>query len=148
MIEVLVSVFLFAAILMGIYGVLLTGDIIYNKDTLLLNMEAQSRQAVDRIARDVRQASSQTITQNYNSTTNDKIMFTIPTAAGIQYYLNGNNLIREYPAGTRIVFATNIDLLKFTLTGSLLQVQLEANQSLYGQPVVFPLVQRVRLRNE
>ena len=63
MIEVLVSVFLFAAILMGIYGVLLTGDIIYNKDTLLLNMEAQSRQAVDRIAREVRQASSQTITQ-------------------------------------------------------------------------------------
>ena len=111
-------------------------------------MEQQTRNAIDRIVRQVRQASSQTITANYNSTTNDKIVFTIPTATGIQYYLNGTNLVREYPAGTTYNIASNISLLKFTLTGSLLQIQVNANKTMYSQTISFLLTEKVRLRNE
>ncbi len=148
LVEALVSLLILSFVLLGVYGVLLTGNTVFIKDTTLLDMQQQTRNAGDRIVREVRQASSQTITANYNSTTNDKIVFTIPTATGIQYYLSGTNLIREYPAGTTRTIASNIGVLKFTLTGSLLTIQIRADQTIYAQTTSFALTQNVRLRNE
>lgn len=146
--EMLVSVLLLSIILAGVYGVMITGNNIFNRDIAILDMEQQTRNAIDRIIREVRQASSQTITTNYNSTTNDKIVFTIPTAVGIQYYLTGSDLMREYPNGTTKKVASNINLLKFTLTGSLLQIQVRASQTVSSSTTSFPLIEKVRLRNE
>jgi len=147
MVETLVSVLLLSFILAGAYGTAATGNAIYTKNFVLLNMEQQTRNAIDRIVRETRQASSQTITANFSGT-NDKIVFTIPTATGIQYYLSGTNLVREYPAGTTRNIASNISLLKFILSGSLLQIQVNADKTVYSQTVSFPLTEKVRLRNE
>ncbi len=147
-VEAIVSVALLSVVLLGVYGVFTTGNTIFIKDMTLLDMQQQTRNATDRIVREVRQASSQTITTNYNSTTNDKIMFTIPTAIGIKYYLSGTNLVREYPSGTTVNVASNISLLKFTLTGSLLQIQVRADKTIYSTTTSFPLTEKVRLRNE
>ncbi|MEI6437771.1 MAG: prepilin-type N-terminal cleavage/methylation domain-containing protein [Candidatus Omnitrophota bacterium] len=148
LLEILFTVAIFSVVILGVYGVLLTGDIVFNKDMTLLEMESQSRNAIDRIVREVRQASSQVITANYNGTTNDKILFTTPSYAGVQYYLSGTALVREYPAGTVVKLASNINLLKFTLVGSLLTIQTQASQTLYNSAVTFPLIEKVRLRNE
>ncbi|MBF0595760.1 MAG: prepilin-type N-terminal cleavage/methylation domain-containing protein [Candidatus Omnitrophica bacterium] len=150
LVELMVTVGLFSVIMLGVYGTLLTGDVVYTKDSAMLDMESQCRNAVDRIVREVRQASSQTITADFNATTNDKILFTIPTSIGIQYYLNGTNLVRFVAgaAGAGKTIATNVDLLKFTLTGSLLTIQVRASRTLYGQAIAYPLVEKVRLRNE
>ena len=148
LVETLISVILLSVILLGVYGVLHTGNIVVNKDLTLLDTQQQTRNAIDRIVREVRQASSQTITVNYNSTTNDKIMFTIPTASNIQYYLSGTTLVREYPSGTTKNIASNISLLKFTLTGSLLKIQVRADKTMYANTISFPLIEKVRLRNE
>jgi type II secretory pathway pseudopilin PulG len=148
MIELLMAVFLFSVVLLGVYAVLYTGQVIYNRDTALLEMEAQCRNAVDRVVREVREASSQTITANYNNTTNDKILFTIPSAVGIQYYLSGTDLVMEYPAGTTKKFASHINLLKFSLVGSLLSIHITASQTVYNQVISFSIIEKVRLRNE
>lgn len=148
LVEVIVSLGILSFVLLGGYGVLQAGNTIFVKDEALLQMQQQTRDAMNRIIKEVRQASSQTITSNYNGTTNDKIVFTIPNAAGIQYYLNGTNLVRQYPAGTTWNIASNINLLKFTLTGSLLQIQITANQLIYSVTTSFSLTDKVRLRNE
>ncbi|MBF0330352.1 MAG: prepilin-type N-terminal cleavage/methylation domain-containing protein [Candidatus Omnitrophica bacterium] len=148
MVEIVISIALFTVVMAGIYGALTTSQIIYNKNSAFMEMEAQCRNAVDRIVREVRQASSQTITTNFNSTTNDKIMFTIPSAIGIQYYLSGTNLVRRAPDGTTKTIASNVDRLKFSLTGSLLTINVRASQTVYQQAITYPLIAKVRLRNE
>jgi prepilin-type N-terminal cleavage/methylation domain-containing protein len=148
MLEVLISLSLLSFVLAETYGIMATGNAIYTKNFSLLEMEQQTRNATDRIVREVRQASSQTITTNYNNTTNDKISFTIPAATGIQYYLNGTNLVLAYPGQPARNIASSIKLLKFTLTGSLLKIQVRADKTIYSTIVSFPLTEKVRLRNE
>lgn len=148
LVEVMISLGILSFVLLAGYGVLQAGNTIFVKDEALLVMQQQTRDAMNRIVKEVRQASSQTITSNYNGTTNDKIVFTIPTATGIQYYLNGTNLVRQYPSGTTNNIASNISVLKFTLTASLLQIQITANQVIYSVTTSFSLTDKVRLRNE
>jgi hypothetical protein len=62
--------------------------------------------------------------------------------------LSGTDLVREYPSGTTVKVANSIGRLKFTVSGSLLQVDIRADVSTFGQNVSFPLVEKVRLRNE
>ncbi len=146
LVESMVCIAVLSFVLLCVYGTLVTGNAIFAKDTTLLDMQQQARNGMDRIVREVRQSSSQTITNS--SSTSYKIVFSIPTAAGIQYYLSGTNLIREYPAGTTRTVASNISLLKFTLNGTLLQIQVQASKTIYNSTVMFPLTQQVRLRNE
>jgi prepilin-type N-terminal cleavage/methylation domain-containing protein len=148
LIEFMVSMALLTIIMMGMYGVLVTGDTIFARDNNLLNIQKQTRNALDRIVRESRPATSQTIVTNYNSTSNDKItIFSPTTSTGVQYYLSGTNLVRVYGGTTQNV-ASNISLLKFTQNGSLLQIQATASQSIYGVATSFPLVEKVRFRNE
>lgn len=151
LVEALISVLLLSVVLLGVYGVLLTGNTVFTKDSTLLDMEQQTRNAIDRIVREVRGASSQNITTNYNGTTNDYIQFftpTAPTPNGLQYYLSGTNLVRVNNAGTAQNVASNIGLLKFSLTGSLLTIQATASKTIYSIAISFPLIEKVRLRNE
>ncbi len=150
-VEALISVLLLSVILLGVHGVLLTGNTVFTKDSTLLDMEQQTRNAMDRMVREVRQASSQNIITNYNGTTNDYIQFftpTAPTPNGLQYYLSGTNLVRVNNSGVAKNVASNIGLLKLSLTGSLLQIQATAQKTMYSVTISFPLTERVRLRNE
>lgn len=144
----MVSLSLLTMICLGVYGVFQIGNSIFTKNMTLLDMQQQSRAAADKMCRELRQASSQVITEDYGGTTNDKLAVTIPSAANIQYYLSGMDLIREYPSGTTNKIASNIGYLKFTLNGSLLQVQIRADKTSYNSTVSFLLTERTRLRNE
>ena len=148
LVEAVISVAILSVVLLGVYGVLLTGNAVFTKDINLLDMEQQTRNALDRIVREARPASSQTILTNYNNTTNDKItIFSPTTPTGVQYYLSGTDLVRSY-SGTAQNVASNISLLKFTLTGSLLQIQASADKTIYAHTISFALTEKVRLRNE
>lgn len=148
LIEFTVTMAIMTIVMLGMYGVLVTGDIIYVKDSTIVDMQRQTRNAIDRIVRESRPATSQTIISNYNSTTNDKItIFSPTTPLGVQYYLNGTKLVRSYNGKSQNV-ANNISLLKFTLSGSLLQIQATASRAAYGVTTSFPLVEKVRFRNE
>ena len=69
LVEFMVSMALLTIIMLGAYGVLVTGDTIYVKDNNLMNMQGQTRNAVDRMVRESRPATSQTIVTNFNVST-------------------------------------------------------------------------------
>lgn len=148
LVEMMMVVGILAFLLVGIYGVLQTGNTIYTKDSNLLMMQQQTRNGLDRMVRDLRQASSQTIT-TVNSTA-DQIVFNTPTSTGAQYYLSGTNLMRKASStAAASTIASNISLLKFTLSGTLLKIQTQASKTIYTNQVIsFPLTEKVRLRNE
>jgi Tfp pilus assembly protein PilV len=147
LIEAMVSCFILSFILLGVYGVLQTGNTLTTNDNALVDMQQQARNAMDRIVREVRESSTQTITTVSSNT--DRIVFTTPNETGIEYYVSAdNNLVRAYPPGTAKVVATNIGYLKFNLTGTSLTISVRAEKSMYGRTYSFPLVEKVRLRNE
>ncbi len=146
LVEILLSVSILTFFLLCAYGVLEAGNTITVKGNALMTAQQQARNAMDRIVREVRGSSTLAIVViGVNS---DKVTVTIPTATGVMYYLSGTNLVREYPAGTTVNVANSIGRLKFTLSGTLLQIDVRADVSTYGQTVSFPLTQKVRLRNE
>jgi hypothetical protein len=77
----------------------------------------------------------------------DTITFTTPTANGVQYYRSNNQVVREYPSGTTRVVANRIARLKFTLSGSVLKIDLRADQTSQGRTFSFSLSEKVRIRN-
>ena len=144
-VEAAISVLLLSFILLGVYGVLETGNAVTVNDNALLEMQQQARNTMDRIVREVRASSSRTITVvDANS---DRITFTTPAAAGIQYYRSGTNLVREYPSGTLVKVANSIAYLKFTVSASLLSISVRADKTMYGRTTSFFLVENVRFRN-
>ncbi len=146
LVEILLSLGILSFLLLCAYGVLETGNSVTVQDNALVTAQQQARNAEDRIVREVRGSSTAAITViNANS---DRVTFTIPTATGVKYYLSGTTLVREYPAGVTVNVANSIGRLKFTVSGSLLQVDLRADVSTFGHTVSFPLVVKVRLRNE
>jgi type II secretory pathway pseudopilin PulG len=146
LVEALISMALLSFILLGVYGVLATGNTIIINDNAILEVQQQARNGMDRIVREVRESSSQTIA--VLAVDSDRITFTTPNEVGIQYYRSGTNLVREYPSGTARNVANGLARLKFTLSGTLLTINIRADKTLYGRTVSFPLVENVRLRNE
>ncbi len=143
--ELLVSVFIFALIAGGVFQIFTIGNTVYKTETTLLDLQAHARNAMDRMVREIRASSTVAITVvNADS---DRIAFTTPTATGVQYYLTGTQLIREFPSGTTRIIAGNVARLKFTLTGSVLKIDVRADQTITGRPFTFSLTEKVRLRN-
>ena len=142
--EFLVTALLFSFIVAGFYTVLGVGNTTYATDTNYLDLQQQGRNILDRISREVREASSVTVT--VLSSSSDRLTFSTPNKSGIQYYRSGNNLIREYPSGTTKTIATDITYLKFTSSSKLLTISLKAERTVF-RLLSFPLVQTVRLRN-
>ena len=146
LVEVLLSVSILSFLLLCAYGVLEAGNTITVKGNALMTAQQQARNTMDRIVREVR--GSSTLAIAVLGANSDKVTVTIPTATGLMYYLSGTTLVREYPVNTKVNVANSIGRLKFTLSGTLLQIDVRADVSTYGQTISFPLTQKVRLRNE
>lgn len=146
LVETMLSAGILAFILLCTYGILNLGNRISLIDGTLLEMEQQSRNALQRMVKEMRQASTQTIV--VNNVNSDTITFTIPSATNVSYYTSGTDLIREYPSGTTKKVASNIAYLKFTLNNKVLTINVRADKSLYSQTISYPLTQELRLRNE
>jgi prepilin-type N-terminal cleavage/methylation domain-containing protein len=144
-IEIMIVIFIFSLIGGGVFQIFSLGQKVYMTESALLDLQSYSRNAMDRMVREIRAASSVTVT-NVSSDV-DSITFTTPTATGVQYYLSGDQIIREFPSGTTRIVAHDVALLKFTLTGSVLQIELRADQTVLGRAFSFSVKEKVRLRN-
>lgn len=154
--ELLITILLFAIVVMAIYSVLNLANAYYPIDMGLLDLQQQARQGMEWITREARQSSSKSgnITITTISTDVDSITFTTPTRSGVHYYLDDSDLMREYPSGTTRIVARNITRLKFTRAddasshASILTIEIRAAQTVLRKPLSIQLIEKVRVRNE
>jgi len=156
LVELLMTILLFAIIVMAIYTVLNLANAYYPVDMGLLDLQQQSRQAMEWITREARQSSSKAsnITITTISSDVDSITFTTPTKSGVYYYLNGSTLMREYPSGTTRIVARDIARLKFTRADdvpnktAILTIDIRAAKTILRKPLTIQIIEKVRVRNE
>ena len=146
LIEVLATTVIFTIIIGGVYGIFNIGNKFYSTDIGFMEMQQEARNGMDRMVREIRASSTAAVT--VISADNDRITFTVPGASGVQYYLSGSQLVREYPSGTVKTIAKNISHLKFTLNAPLLKIDLIASQTVLLKAFAVNLIENVRLRNE
>ncbi|MDP2941111.1 MAG: hypothetical protein Q8N85_02495 [Candidatus Omnitrophota bacterium] len=155
LVELLIVTLLLGMITAGVVTVLNVGNAAYYADLGMLGLQQQVRQCLNWLEREVRASSSLAITtEDANS---DRVVFTTPNKFAVQYYRdridsNGdgitNQVIREYPFGTRRVIANDISRLKFSQSGGILQIQIQGDTMALGKAESFTLTEKVRLRNE
>jgi prepilin-type N-terminal cleavage/methylation domain-containing protein len=146
LVEVMVTTIIVGVIGVGFYGVLHTGSNTYYMDSNTLELQQQARNGLDRMVRELRQASAASAVITSSSSSSYKVVFNTPTVTGIQYYLTGTQLTREYPAGTKITIASEISYLKFTLSSPTLTIEIHAGKTFF-RPLLFSLIETVTLRN-
>jgi prepilin-type N-terminal cleavage/methylation domain-containing protein len=163
LIEILVSLTIVSFIIAGICGLLSVGNVAYNNDMYLLDLQQQARQAMEGMTRELRQAKIEigrliTITDGGR-----RIEFYIPGFSNpIRYYLQSNQVLREHPLGTNKVLANDISELNFCCLGgigcidcstSYIQIRLRTLKTVGQRTFSFPvlsgecLTEKVRLRN-
>lgn len=158
LLEVLISFVILSILTVGIYGVLNISDKTYHNDMGLLDLQQQVRQSMDGMVKELKQSKASLITiSNGGARIDFKVPIDLTTSPVtytdlIAYYRSGNQVLREFPAGTTKVLANDINVLNFSLAGNELQVQLSAQKTVRQRVLTFPLTglltQKVRLRNE
>jgi len=146
LVEMLVGVMIFVVIATLLYGVVKTGTTVYFTDGIRLDLQQQARNAMDRIVREARESNASSIVAV--DATSDKLIFSTPDESNIAYYRSGTTLVREYPSGVFLTLASDIGYLKFVKSGAELTISLKAQRTAYQQTVSFPLVEKIKLRNE
>ena len=153
LVELLVSVIIVSFLMMGIFMILNIGNMTYNSDLGLLDLQQQARQAMHGMSRELRQSRDSEISIISDS----QIIFSIPPQdygsgwiGPISYYLDTleNQIIREYPAGTERIVANDVNGLIFSLNNNLLDIQLTCTKTVLQRDLAFSLNSQVRLRNE
>jgi prepilin-type N-terminal cleavage/methylation domain-containing protein len=146
LVELLVVVLIFSLIMFGIFGILHVANVSWDTTSGMLELVQGVRQAMDGMARESRQTSADQITVNDGGA---RLDFYIPNIApAISYYLQNNQLIREYPPGTTKVLANNISQITFTANTSTLQIQINAAQTTARKvPLSFSSTELVKFRN-
>jgi len=153
--EVLISVAILSIIFAASYAVLLTGHNTWFVGLDMSELQSQLRLGSSYIIREFREATVFSITPV--DADDDTLVFTTPSETAISYYrdindLNNdgltNQIIREYPSGTRRVVANNISSLRFSSSGELLQVNMAAAKTSKGRTLQVSLAEKVRARNE
>jgi len=155
LVEVLVSATILGILAAGIYGVLDAGNKMYYNDMGLLELQQSGRQGMEAMINELREAGNIQITTLDNDT--DQILFNSYKGIGVQYYrdindLNSdgivNQIIREYPLGSRRVLANNVTRLKFLHTSHYLTIEIRTEKTIRQRPLSFSLKENVALRNE
>lgn len=172
LIEILLSIIILSILIAGIFAVLRIGDMSWQSDMGLLDLQQGVRQAIDGMTRETRQGRPTDITITpHGVTPGDTIQFLIPDSVNtIQYSLQNEQIVRQH-AGTNTVLANNINSLSFCLwdgvdccdttlencsSAHILEIQLRAEKTVLERTLCFPypcnpprfLTEQVRLRNE
>lgn len=170
LLEILVSVLILGLLVCGIYTVMNVGNLIYSEDINLLGLQQQVRQGMDRMVNEIRESKPSEISI---VEANTKIIFKIPPEVygdpwigSISYYRDVNDanndavidqIIREYPSGTRKILANDITSLSFSIAGDVVEIALAAKKSAGTRQLCFPapceepprtFKEIVKLRNE
>ncbi len=163
LVELMITSIIIFFVLVGLVAILKAGSNTWNTSMALVELQQNTRQAMEGVTREIRQALPASVSLTNSST----IVFSVPNSTeSIVYYLDGANdqIIRIYPTGTNIVVANNIEGLEFCCLGGLdcfdcsgtqsIEVKIKAKKTSKGGEVTFPvttadfLVEKVRLRNE
>ena len=153
LVEALVAILILSFIMAGIFGVLHIGGSTYHTSLGLVELQQQSRGAMDRLTRELRQSKA----SDLSIISPGEITFYVPPTnygaawiGPIRYYLNNldNRIIREYPTGTEKIVANDISSLNFSLNDDLLDIQLTAARTVRGKNLSFSLDDQVRFRHE
>jgi len=146
--ETMVSTLIFSILAIAILSVLTIGQKAWHSDTGKVELQQQARLAMDGMTREIRESSSAGITQPADGANSARLDFTTAEAAGtISYYLENNQLIREYPVGTEKILANDVETVDFSLSADVLIIQLDLGKTVYGADLNFSLKEQVRLRN-
>jgi hypothetical protein len=164
-VEVLFSTLILSLVIGGIYGVVSVGNMTYDTDLGLLDLQQNARRAMAWMVRELREGIGPGInpTSVAISSGGSQISFDTPNESGIIYYLDSNNdrLIRQYQV-SQITLANNISNLNFccwhsaddTCTADcsdslVVRIQLSAFNTVRQRDLpVFSLTEKIRLRNE
>jgi type II secretory pathway component PulJ len=155
LLEVLISLAIFIIISAGIYNVLLIGQKTFNSGVGIVDLQSQMRLFISSITRELREAKTFSIALIDDD--DDSITFSTPNESSITYYrdvadLNGdgltNQIIREYPLGTRRVVANNISSLEFLADGNVVEIRLTAAKNADGRQLQLTSITKVEARNE
>ena len=147
LLETLITVVIFAFLVGGITQVLNVGNLTFPIDIGQMELQQQSRLAMQWMTRELRQASRVDSPVPVNADS-DQVSFDSGGNSGIIYYLNASKqIIREFPSGSRKILANNITRLKFTLANSLLKIEVGAAQTIMNKALIFSLKEQVKLRN-
>lgn len=150
LVETLVSVLIFGLLVAGIYGVLNVGSAIYREDINLVELQQQVRQAMDWMAKEIRESKPSEITITNGNTISFKVppaIYTDPWVGPIIYYRDVDDtnsdgitdqVIREYPQGTRRILANNITVLSFSLSTDIVEIQVAAKKDVGARELCFP----------
>lgn len=169
LVEILVTVLILGFLVAAIYAVLTVGNIIFREDMSMVELQQQARRAMDVMVNEIRESRPAEITLTDGNT---KITFNVapqiygdPWVGPISYFrdVNDNNadgivdqVICEYPLGTRKILANDITTLNFSLLADIVTVEVAAKKSAAGRQFCFPapcveppkaLKEIVKLRN-
>jgi len=144
-IEILIAFFILSLIAGSIFAVTNISILSWDSNRGGLELVQEVRQAMDGMTRETRQSKTSLITR-----ADTMLNFSIPDIASpISYYIQDNQLIREYPpGGTKQVLANNINNLNFSINSGVLQIHIQANKTIRNIPQAFSLMEEVKLRNE
>lgn len=151
LIEILVSVLILGLLVAGIYAVLNIGSMVFREDINLVGLQQQVRRAMDSMVNEIRESKLSVITL---ADANTKITFSVPPAVygdpwvgPISYYRDVNDanndgvvnqIIREYPLGTRKILANDITALSFSLTADIVEIEVAAKKIIGARELCFP----------
>lgn len=152
--ELLVSAAIMSIIGIGIFNVLMTGQGTFATGIGQIDLQGQARVALTWIGRELREASSVTISPLGSD--DDLIVFSTPGESSIRYYRDvadsnsdgaSDQLIREYPSGTYRIIASRISSLEFSENAGIVDIDLAVSSNSAGAQVQRSLKRRVALRN-
>ena len=152
LVEVLIVALIFSFLAIGLTQVMNLGNVTFPVDLGQMQLQQQTRQAIQRMTQELRQVSNPVV-----GTGNNRVTFDNFDIKNISYYLdtgdaNGdgltNQIIRQLPTGSKQIVANNISGLTFTPNGSLIRIDVAASRTVLGRALNFSLVEQVRLRNE
>ena len=152
LVEILVSVFILSLLIGGLFLVLNIGNLTYNTDNCILDLQQNARRGMEWMVRDLREGSSLPGAVNIPASPgNTQVTFDTLTETGITYSLDSVNhritrVCVNPPDGPRIL-ANNIDDLRFTRNADLLRIEVTAVNP-QRTDLSFFLREQVRLRNE
>ena len=155
--EVMVVTLILGIVIGGVFMTFTIGSRTYSRDIVLLDLEQQTRRALDSLMRELRQTDSFHV--SISEGVPDSISFYIlsdpnGTSGGawvgpIRYYVDTVNsrLMRQEIDTTPRVVAHNIDDLQFVETGNFLNIEITGLQRVFGQDLTFVREGEVRMRN-
>jgi type II secretory pathway pseudopilin PulG len=155
LLEVLVSMIVFAGLFLPMFAILNSGNQIFFVVTNSIELRQQARNAMDRIVREVRESNQSTVTVDALDPNSSTLSFYGPRykdAGGafqpIKYSLVSGRIMREFPPGDIKPIAVKVTRLYFNKVGPQLEILIKVENPLADRPLELTLTQKVRMRNE